>query len=197
MALWSERWVDRAGLLTRITRGLQARAVGRAIDAHDTWQQERDLAVATGRWGWLDLRTLLEEHEEGRCLFRVSARHRLAPFGAMVAMLTGAGLAASLLLGSGPAAVVFLGSGLAAAVSMCRRIAQVDAGVRAVVEEVAGRQGLLVMRGKELAARAPAAGSESARPFIRRPPVVGGPEQILEEEAKPADVLDLQPSGER
>ena len=197
MALWSERWVDRADLLTRITRGLQTRAVGRAIDAHDTWQQERDLAVATGRWGWLDLRTLLEEHEEGRCLFRVSARHRLAPFGAMVGMLTGAGLAGSLLLDVGSAAMLFLGSGVAAAAAMSRRIAQVDAGVRAVVEEVAGRQGMLVMRGKDLAARTPAAGSESARPFIRRPPLVGGPEPIAEEAAERADVLDLQPSGER
>ena len=197
MALWSERWVDRADLLTRITRGLQTRSVGRAIDAHDTWQQERDLAVATGRWGWLDLRTLLEEHEEGRCLFRVSARHRLAPFGAMVGMLTGAGLAGSLLLGLGPAAMLFLGAGVAAAAAMSRRIAQVDAGVRAVVEEVAGREGMLVMRGKDLAARTPAAGAESARAFIRRPPLVGGPEPIAEEEAERADVLDLQPSGER
>jgi GT2 family glycosyltransferase len=196
MALWSERWVDRAAVLTHITRGLQARAVGRAIDAHDTWQQERDLAVATGRWGWLDLRTLLEEHEEGRCLFRVSARHRLAPFGATVGMLAGAGLAASLVLDAGLTAALFLGSGLAAAAGMCRRIAQVDAGVRAVVTEVAGQHGMLVMRGKELAARAPAAGSESTRPLIRRPPVIGGPESTAGEEANP-DVLDLQPSGER
>ena len=197
MELWSERWVDRADLLTRITRGLETRAVGRAIDAHDTWQQERDLAVATGRWGWLDLRTLLEEHEEGRCLFRIGARHRLAPFGTMVGMLTGAGLAASLLLGAGWTAAFFLASGVAAAASMCRRIARVDAGVRAVVEEVAGQCGMLVMRGAERPARVPEAGAESTRPFIRRPPVVGGPEPVAGEAAKRADVLDLQPSGER
>lgn len=195
MELWSERWVDRAALLTRITRGLQARSVGRAIDAHDTWQQERDLAVATGRWGWLDLRTLLEEHEAGRCLFRVSARHRLAPFGATVGMLVGLGLAGSLLLGAGLAAVLFLGGGVAAAAGMCRRIAQVDAGVHAVVEDVAGQHGMLVMRGKDLAARVPAAGSESTRPFVRRPPVVGSPESTAGEEAKRAEVFDLQTSG--
>ena len=197
MALWSERWVDRADLLTRITRGLQTRAVGRAIDAHDTWQQERDLAVATGRWGWLDLRTLLEEHEEGRCLFRVTARHRLAPFGATVGMLVGLGLAGSLLLDAGLAAVLFAGSGLAAAAGMGRRIAQVDAGVRGVVEEVAGQHGMLVMRGNELAAKVPATGSESTRPFIRRPPVVNASEPAASEETKPAEVFDLQPSGER
>ena len=197
MELWSERWVDRADLLTRITRGLQSRAVGRAIDAHDTWQQERDLAVATGRWGWLDLRTLLEEHEAGRCLFRVGVRHRLAPFGAMVGMLTGMGIAASVLFDAGLTAALFLGSGLTAAVAMCRRIAQVDAGVRAVVEEVAGQRGLLVMRGKDLAARVPAAGSESTRPLIRRPPVVGGPEPVAGAEGESTEVFDLQPSGER
>ncbi len=197
MELWSERWVDRAGLLTRITRGLEARAVGRAIDAHDTWQQERDLAVATGRWGWLDLQTLLEEHEKGRCMFRIGARHRLAPFGTLVGMLTGAGLAASLLLGAGLPAAFFLAGGLAAAAGMCRRIAQVDAGVRAVVEEVAARHGMLLMRGSDVATRVPAAGPESTRPFIRRPPVVGSAESISDEDAKRADVLDLQPSGER
>lgn len=196
MELWSERWVDRADLLTRITRELRARAVGRALDAHDTWQQERDLAVATGRWGWLDLRTLLEEHEEGRCLFRVGVRHRLAPLGAAVGMLTGAGLAASLLLGAGLPAALFLGGGLTAAAALCRRIARVEAGVRAVVEEVAGRRGLLVMRGKDLAARVPA-GSDAARPFIRRPPVAGGVEPAAGAEAERAEVLDLQPSGER
>ena len=196
--LWSERWVDRAGLLTSITRELQARAVGRAVDAHDTWQQERDLAVATGRWGWLDLRTLLEEHEEGRCLFRVGVRHRLAPFGAALGMLAGAGLAASLLFGADLAAVLFLGAGLAAAAGMCRRIAQVDAGVRAVVEDAAGRHGMLVMRGADLADRAAAAGSESTRrPFVRRPPVAGGSEPVANADAGRADVLDLQPSGER
>ncbi len=196
MELWSERWVDRADLLTRITRDLQARAVGRAIDAHDTWQQERDMAVATGRWGWLDLRTLLEEHEEGRCLFRVTVRHRLAPFGATVGMFVGAGLAGSLLLDAGLTAALFLGSGLTAAAGMCRRIAQVDAGVRTVVEEVAGRHGMLVMRGNDLAAKVPAA-SESTRPFIRRPPVVAGSESIASDETERADVFDLQPSGER
>ena len=192
MALWSDRWVDRAELLTRITRGLQARAVGRAIDAHDTWQQERDLAVATGRWGWLDLRTLLEEHEEGRCLFRVAARHRLAPFGAAVALLLASGFAGSLLLGAGVAAALFLGGGVVAAAGACRWIARVDAGVRAVVEEVAGRHGMLVMRGRALAARIPAAGSEAARPFVRRPPVAGGAESSAGDGAARADVFDLR-----
>ena len=55
-----------------------ARAVGREIGAHDTWQEERGKRSGTRRsrpaGGGLDLRTMLEEHEEGRCLFRVSAR---------------------------------------------------------------------------------------------------------------------------
>ena len=153
--------------------------------------------MATGRWGWLDLRTLLEEHEGGRCLFRIGARHRLAPFGSMVGTLTGAGLAASLVLGAGLTAAFLLASGLAAAASMCRRIAQVDAGVRAVVEEVAARRGMLVMRNGDPAARVPAAGTEAARPFVRRPPVVGSAESIPDDDAERTEVLDLQPSGER
>ena len=195
MALWSERWVDRADLLTRITRGLEARAVGRAIDAHDIWQQERDLAVATGRWGWLDLRTLLEEHAEGRCLFRVTARHRLAPFGATVGTLLAAGFGASAVLGFGWAALALLGCWAAAAAGMCRQIARVDAGVHAVVEQVARENGMLLMHGARAPVTASPAGPESPRTII--PPVAGGSDAVAREETKRADVLDLQPSRER
>ena len=150
LRFWSEQWVDRADLLTRIARRLEATSVGRAIDAHDTWQQERDLAVATGRWGWLDLRTLMEEHGQGRCLFRVTARYRLAPFGATVGAAVACAIGASLLLGSMAAAVVCAGAGAVAAARMGRQIAQVDAGVRAVIAQVAEEQAMQSM------ARAPA-----------------------------------------
>ena len=124
LGFWSEQWVDRADLLTRITRRLETASVGRAIDAHDTWQQERDLAVATGRWGWLDLRTLLEEHGQGRCLFRVTARHRLTPFGATAGAVVAVGVAASLLAGSvAAAAAAFAAAGLVAAARMGLQVA--------------------------------------------------------------------------
>lgn len=196
-ALWSERWLDRAALLTRITRGLEKRAVGRAIDAHDTWQQERDLAVATGRWGWLDLRTLLEEHAQGRCLFRVTARHRLAPFGAAAGTMLAALFAASAFLGLDWAALALLACGGAAAAAMCRQIARVDAGVHAVVEEVARENGMLLMHGAKAPVAVPPAGPESSRSFVRRPSAERESDSPARKEAERADILDLQPSGER
>ena len=145
LRFWSEQWIDRAELLTRIARRLETASVGRAIDAHDTWQQERDLAVATGRWGWLDLRTLLEEHGQGRCLFRVTARHRLTPFGATVGAGVGLGIGVSLLLGGIPAAGLFAAAGLVAAAQMGLQIARVDAGIRAIIAEVAEEQAMQSM----------------------------------------------------
>ncbi|MXY25397.1 MAG: glycosyltransferase [Acidobacteria bacterium] len=154
LRFWSEHWVDRADLLTRIARRLETASVGRAIDAHDTWQQERDLAVATGRWGWLDLRTLLEEHGQGRCLFRVTARHRLTPFGATVGVGVAAGVGASLAAGSIAAAAVFGAVGLVAAARMGLQIAQVDAGVRAIIAEVAQERAMQSMTGAPATAAA-------------------------------------------
>ena len=147
LRFWSEQWVDRADLLTRIARRLETASVGRAIDAHDTWQQERDLAVATGRWGWLDVRTLLEEHGQERCLFRVTARHRLTPFGATVGVAVAAGFGASLLAGSFAAAAFFGAAGFAAAARMGSQIVRVDSGVRAIIAEVARERAMQSMTG--------------------------------------------------
>ncbi len=157
LRFWSEQWIDRADLLTGIARRLEATAVSRAIDAHDTWQQERDLAVATGRWGWLDLRTLMEEHGQGRCLFRVTARHRLTPFGATVGTTLACGVGISLLLGSMAGVGVCAGAGVVAAMRMGRQIAQVDAGIRAVIAHVAEEQAMQSMANAPSAAPAPPA----------------------------------------
>lgn len=180
LGFWSEQWVDRADLLTRITRRLETASVGRAIDAHDTWQQERDLAVATGRWGWLDLRTLLEEHGQGRCLFRVTARHRLTPFGATAGAVVAVGVAASLLAGSVAAAAAFAAAGLVAAARMGLQVARVDAGVRAMIEEVAREQAMQSMAGAPApaasAATAGASGHEAIRTSLDAPaPASGAP----------------------
>ena len=41
-----------------------------------------------GRWGWLHVRTLIEEHAQGRCLFRVQTRLRLSLIGISQAVLS-------------------------------------------------------------------------------------------------------------
>ena len=139
---WSEHWIDRATLLRDITDRLKAHGALRVVDAHDPWQQDRDIAISTGYWGWLDLRTLLEEHDGGRCLFRVAARHRLATRGTVVVVTVGVSLVIALGLGLPFAALAALGSGTTLAVTMWRRIVRVHAGVQAVVSQVALEYGL-------------------------------------------------------
>ena len=41
-----------------------------------------------GRWGWLHVRTLIEGHAQGRCLFRVQTRLRLSLIGISQAVLS-------------------------------------------------------------------------------------------------------------
>ncbi len=140
---WSERWIDRVTLLNEMSHRLQLHSATRSVHAHDPWQLDRDVSVSTGLFGWVDLRTLLEEHDGGRCLFRVATRHRLAPWGVLA--LIGFGLGGSVLAMMGQAVGFFAWCGVSAIAigSMWRRAVRVHAGIRAVVGQVASEYGLL------------------------------------------------------
>ena len=71
LSFWSESYVLQTALLTELTGELRASRPAPLVDVAEGWRQDRDLSLAIGRWGWLHVRTLLEEHEGGRCLFRV------------------------------------------------------------------------------------------------------------------------------
>ena len=170
---WSERWIDRASLLSEMTKRLQSRSVSRAVDAHDPWQQDRDLAVATGQWGWVDLRTLLEEHDGGRCLLRVAARHRLTPWGAVVVTSLSVGVIVSTLLGLVAPLMACLGVGISVVGSAWRSAARIHAGVRAIVTQVAAEYGLFPIdtRTVPLPSLPHPAGYRPTLPDLRRGPV--------------------------
>ena len=57
------------------------------MDVDEGWRPDRDFSLAVGRWGWLHVRTLIEEHAQGRCLFRVQTRLRLSLIGIAQAVL--------------------------------------------------------------------------------------------------------------
>tara|TARA_B100000809_G_scaffold72905_1_gene70646 strand:- start:584 stop:1168 length:585 start_codon:yes stop_codon:yes gene_type:complete len=147
---WSERWVDRVLLLNEMARRLQSHSATRSVHAHDPWQLDRDVSVSTGLFGWVDLRTLLEEHDGGRSLFRVATRHRLTPWG--VFALIGFGIGGSLLLTTGQVVAFFAWCGVSAVVlgSIWRRAVRVHAGIRAVVEQVATEYGLLPIDSRKI-----------------------------------------------
>jgi hypothetical protein len=62
-------------LLTELVGVLRACRPAQLVHVDEGWHADRDLSIAIGRWGWLHLRTLVEDHERG-CLFRVRARLR-------------------------------------------------------------------------------------------------------------------------
>ena len=101
-SFWGESWVSHTSLLTELVGVLRASRPAQRVDVDEGWRPDRDLSLAVGRWGWLHVRTLVEEHEGGRCLFRVRARLRPSFAG------TVRGSALAVLLAGGTSASMFL-----------------------------------------------------------------------------------------
>jgi O-antigen biosynthesis protein len=80
---WSETWTSPAALLPEVTGLLRAARPACAIDVDDGFRADRDVSVAAGRWGWVDVRTLIEEHGGARCLLRVGLRLRPTAIGVL------------------------------------------------------------------------------------------------------------------
>ena len=101
-SFWSESWTPHATLLNELVGVLRASRPAPVVDVDDGWCSDRDLSLAIGRWGWLHVRTLVEEHERGSGLFRV--RVRLSPSfvgtlrGLTLAVVVAGGMSASIFL---------------------------------------------------------------------------------------------------
>jgi DNA-binding beta-propeller fold protein YncE len=80
-AFWSESWFAHTSMLSALAAVLRASRPAQIVELDDGWHADRDLSLVVGRWGWLDLRVLVEEHAEGRCLVRVGTRFRFGPTG--------------------------------------------------------------------------------------------------------------------
>lgn len=97
---WSETWVSVDHVLTRLMERFQAtRGCGR-VTCDDGWHVERDVSVAVGRWAWLDVRALIEEHRAGKCLIRFAVRLRPSVLGTLLMSVATGALALMTLLGS-------------------------------------------------------------------------------------------------
>lgn len=80
LRFWSETWLSRESLLTRIVEGLRSTRVATALEIDDGWDCTRDVSLQLGQWGRLDVQMLVEEHERGRVLVRIARRLRVTPF---------------------------------------------------------------------------------------------------------------------
>ncbi len=83
---WGETWTSAEALLTETTGLLRACRPARYVSVDDGWRDDRDVSMAVGRWGWLDVRALVEEHGGPRILLRVGTRLRPALRGVIVAL---------------------------------------------------------------------------------------------------------------
>ena len=98
-SFWGESWASHTTLLTELVGVLRASRPTHIVDVDAGWRPDRDFSLAIGRWGWLHVRTLVEEHEHGTCLFRMRARLRPSFVGTLqgvtLAVLMAGGMSAS------------------------------------------------------------------------------------------------------
>ncbi len=89
---WSETWTSADRVLTQLTSWLRSSRAVRSIEIDEGWSNDRDVSVFVGRWAWLDVRALVEEHGGGKALLRVSTHLRPTTFGVVTAVTLGAAL---------------------------------------------------------------------------------------------------------
>src|SRR3989441_9080721 len=93
---WSETWTSTDRVLASLTDWLRRSRAVRSIEIDEGWSDDRDVSVFVGRWAWLDVRALVEEHGGGKSLLRVSTHLRPTAFGVVAAL----GLGIALLVGA-------------------------------------------------------------------------------------------------
>jgi GT2 family glycosyltransferase/sugar lactone lactonase YvrE len=148
---WSERWCAVDQVLADVLAALRSGRVSRSIAVADGWDQDRDLSIALGRWGRLDLSVVVEEHAGGRVLVR--ARTHLRPAMATVVVAVTAFVAILVAATSAGASgwwqpsPLEMGIGVAALGFVAWRTAAALAAVRSVVRHALRARGALLMDG--------------------------------------------------
>ena len=103
---WSEAWTSADRVLTQLTDWLRSSRAVRSIEIDDGWSDDRDVSVFVGRWAWLDVRALVEEHGGGKSLVRISTHLRPTTFGIVAAL----GIGCALLAGAMSGAAILAGA---------------------------------------------------------------------------------------
>src|SRR5204863_8480374 len=86
--------------LTQLTDWLRGSRAVRSIEIDDGWSDDRDVSVLVGRWAWIDVRAMVEEHGSGKSLVRISTHLRPTTFGFVAAVGIGAALLAGAMSGA-------------------------------------------------------------------------------------------------
>jgi sugar lactone lactonase YvrE len=171
---WSENWTNTERVLTQLTDWLRKSRAVRVIEIDEGWAHDRDLSVLVGRWAWLDVRALVEEHAAGRALLRINMYLRPTSAGIVSAVVFSAALLAAASLGLAlrwPTAGL-IASGLTLAVTgyaawiASKTTALVHRGIRAVAADAS----MIPM--KSARARVPLLAPSTARVYALRTAVV-------------------------
>jgi GT2 family glycosyltransferase len=85
-AFWSESWIDHTRVLGEIVGVVRAARPAPVVEVDEGWRPDRDFSIGVGRWGWLHVQALVEEHAKGKCLMRVRSRLRVSGIGTLQAL---------------------------------------------------------------------------------------------------------------
>ena len=86
---WSESWTNTERVLIQLLDWLRKSRAVSVIEIDEGWAHDRDISVLAGRWAWLDIRALVEEHANGRALMRVNMYLRPTSVGLVSSALFG------------------------------------------------------------------------------------------------------------
>ena len=146
---WSETWTSSERVLSHFADWLRRSRAVRSVEIDEGWSDDRDVSVFVGRWAWLDVRMLAEEHSGGKTLVRVGMHLRPTMFGVVSAL----GLGIALLVGAA-AGVAYrfpLGGSLVAAATVALvarvlfRTAQATAIARRGIHDVTVGEGMVAL----------------------------------------------------
>ena len=147
---WSETWTSADRILSQLTEWLRRSRAVRSIEVDEGWSDDRDVSVLAGRWAWLDVRALVEEHAGGKVLLRISTHLRPTSFGVVSAVGLGAAL---LVAASYGLALKYRSVGAVAAAAavllilfVVWRTSQAFAVVRRGIERVTVQQGMMALK---------------------------------------------------
>jgi O-antigen biosynthesis protein len=148
---WSERWIAVDTVLRQVLDALRISRLTPCIEIDDGWRHGRDLSVALGRWAWIDVSALVEEHAQGRVLVRARTSLRPTAFTAtavLAAVVAMVAAASGVVSGRWPlASVSMLGLGVGMLLAGLWRSAAAVAGVHAVIGHALRSLGALPVAG--------------------------------------------------
>ena len=143
---WSEAWTTTDRVLTQLTDWLRRSRAVTTIEVDEGWSHDRDVSVLVGRWAWLDVRALVEEHHGGKGLLRLSTYLRPTSFGIVSALMLATALLGAALTGVAlrwpPAGAIAAAVSIAIAGFVVWRIAQTTAIVQRGVAVLTDRLGM-------------------------------------------------------